>query len=185
VLVNGASGGLGGLALQVLRAWGSQVTAICGPGKKEDCLALGAASAVERGATTIESLRSDFRVILNFASRDDDLALASRLGPDRLGHATAVHPLLANFDRLGWLQGALVSRREWKQVRSAGTRGARRARYAWTGFRFDHEALDVLEAGMREQKVSLPVGMRAPFEDAGVAFAHVAAGKPGRAVLLP
>ena len=49
----------------------------------------------------------------------------------------------------------------------------------------DREALEVLAAGSRERRFSLSVGISAPLEDADAAFAHVAAGKPGRAVLLP
>jgi hypothetical protein len=50
--------------------------------------------AVERGPQAISSLPKDFEVALNFASWDDELALASRLGANALGHATTVHPLL-------------------------------------------------------------------------------------------
>jgi NADPH:quinone reductase-like Zn-dependent oxidoreductase len=185
VLVNGASGALGQLSLQLLRAWGGEVTAICGRGKGADCLALGAASAVERGSATIASLPSHFHVVLNFGSWDDDPALASRLGRDALGHVTTVHPLLANFDRLGWLRGALASRREWRAIRSVVARVAPQARYGWTLFKPDAEALDVLAGGLRERKFSLAVGVRAPLEDANAAFEHVALGKAGRAVLLP
>ena len=185
VLVNGASGGLGRLCLQTLRAWGSEVSAICGHGKSSECLALGAARAVERGPTSIASLPAHFHVVLNFGSWDDELALASRLGPDALGHATTVHPLLANFDQLGWLRGALASRRAWREIRAAVARGRPQARYAWTLFKPDREALDALAAGLRERRLSLPVAMRVPFKDANAAFAHVAMGKTGRAVLLP
>ena len=185
VLVNGASGALGQLSLQVLFAWGGEVTAICGRGKSADCLALGAAGAVERGSASITSLPSHFHVVLNFGSWDDDPALASRLGPDALGHVTTVHPLLENFDRLGWLRGALASRREWRASRSVVARIAPRARYGWTLFKPDAEALDVLAAGVLERKFSLAIGLRAPLEDASAAFAHVTMGKAGRAVLLP
>ena len=185
VLVNGASGALGQLSLQLLRAWGGEVTAICGRDKGADCLALGAASAVERGPASIASLPAHFHVVLNFGSWDDDPALASRLGRDALGHATTVHPLLANFDRLGWLRGALASRREWRAIRSVVARTAPQARYGWTLFKPDAGALDMLADGLRERKFSLAVGLRAPFEDASAAFAHVTLGKAGRAVLLP
>jgi D-arabinose 1-dehydrogenase-like Zn-dependent alcohol dehydrogenase len=185
VLVNGASGALGRLALQLLSAWGSVVTAICGNGTADDCLAAGAERAVERGPATIAALPSEFQIVLNFGSWDDDLPLASRLAADALGHATSVHPLLANFDRLGWLRGALASRCEWKAGRSAVARRAQKARYSWTLFKPDREALDVLAAGVRERRFSLPVASCSPFQHASAAFAHVAMGKGGRAVLLP
>jgi NADPH:quinone reductase-like Zn-dependent oxidoreductase len=183
VLVNGASGGLGRLALQMLHAWGCQVSAICGRGGADECLALGAVDARERGPGTIASLPSEFDVVLNFGSWDDDLQLASRLGRHALGHATTVHPLVANFDRLGWLRGALANRREWKAGRRAVLQRAARARYGWTLFKPDREALDVLVAGVRDGILSLPVGICAPFDDATTAFAHVATAKRGRAVL--
>jgi reticulon-4-interacting protein 1, mitochondrial len=185
VLVNGASGALGRLAMQLLSAWGSVVTAICGIGKADECLAAGAERAVERGAATIAALPSEFQVVLNFGSWDDDPALVSRLAADALGHATSVHPLLANFDCLGWLRGALASRREWKAGRSAVARRAQKARYSWILFKPDREALEVLAAGVRERRFWLPVATRSPFQHASAAFAHVAMGQRGRAVLLP
>jgi NADPH:quinone reductase-like Zn-dependent oxidoreductase len=185
VLVNGASGALGQLSLQLLRAWGSEVTAICGRGKGVSCLALGAASAIERGSAKIASLPAHFHVVLNFGAWDDDAALAGRLGRDALGHATTVHPLLANFDRLGWLSGALASRHEWRTVRSIVSRAAPRARYAWTLFKPDADALDALAAGLHDRRFSLPVGLRVPLESAGAAFDHVSLRKAGRALLLP
>ena len=185
VLINGASGGLGHLALQMLHAWGCRVTAICGRGKADECLALGAVAACEGAPATIASLPSDFDAILNFGSWDDDLALASRLGRDALGYATTVHPLLANFDWLGWLRGALISWREWQAGRSAIAERASSARYGWTLFKPDREALDALVTGLREKIFSLPIGICASFDDATKAFAHVATAKSGRAVLLP
>ncbi len=56
---------------------------------------------------------------------------------------------------------------------------------SWTLFKPDREALDVLEAGLRERKYSLPIGIRVSFEEASAAFAHGAAARPGRALLAP
>ena len=53
VLVHGAAGALGRLALQMLSGWGCRVTAICDVGKTDDCRALGARLAVERGPQAI------------------------------------------------------------------------------------------------------------------------------------
>jgi NADPH:quinone reductase-like Zn-dependent oxidoreductase len=185
VLVHGAAGALGRLALQLLSRWGCRVTAVCDAGKTDDCRALGAERAIERGPQAIASLPADFDVVLNFASWDDDPALASRLGSHALGHATTVHPLLGHFDKLGWVRGALACKRDKQAMRAAVQQRTKGARYAWTIFKPDHEALAALDAGVREHRYSLPVGLKVPFAQAAAAFAHVAAGKAGRAVVQP
>ena len=185
VLVNGANGGLGRLALHLLTMWRCRVTAICAVGTREECLALGAELAVERGPGCIESLPSDYRVVLNFGSWDDDRPLASRLAADASGYATTVHPLLANFDRFGWVKGTLASRRDWTDMRTLVAERAPQARYAWTVFKPDREALDALSESVGNRGLSLPVGLAVPFENAAAAIEHVASGSAGRAVLLP
>lgn len=185
LLVLGAGGALGRLALQLLSAWDCIVTAVCDAGATDECLALGARVAVARGAQTLASLPDDFDAVLNFASWDEELALASRLDTRALGQVTTVHPLLANFDRLGWLHGAQASWRDRQRVQAAVRRRAPGARYAWTVFKPDGEALDALAAGVQQRRLSLPRGLCVGFERADLAFAHVAAGRPGRAVLTP
>jgi len=185
VLVHGASGALGRLALQLLVRWGCRVSAICGRGRADEGRVLGAENAVERGPQAIASLPDDFDVVLNFAAWEDDPALASRLGSGALGHATTVHPLLGNFDRLGWVRGAIACRRDFNTARAAVRRRSPHARYAWTIFQPDRDALAALDAGVREQRFSLPLGPSVALDQADAAFAHAAAGRPGRAVLLP
>jgi len=102
-----------------------------------------------------------------------------------MGQATTVHPLLANFDRLGWLGGAWASRRERNRVGAIVASRAPKARYAWTIFKPDRDALEALAEGVRARKFALPVGIAVPFASAFTAFEHVSAGQPGRAVLLP
>jgi NADPH:quinone reductase-like Zn-dependent oxidoreductase len=185
VLINGANGGLGRLAMQVLQPWGARITAVCGKGQRQAGLDLGAELAVEHGPACIPSLPADFDVVLNFANWDDDAQLASRLGARAMGQATTVHPLLANFDKLGWLGGAWASRRDRSRVRAIVASRATKARYAWTIFKPDQEALEALAEGVRARRLALPVGVAVPFAKAIAAFDHVSAGLPGRAVLLP
>lgn len=185
VLINGASGGLGRLATQLLHHWGGVITAICGSGQTQAARDLGAQVAVEYGSGCIQSLPCNFDVVLNFATWDDEALLASRLGEWAIGHATTVHPLVANFDRLGWLGGAWASRRAWAQVRSMVTAHAPDARYAWTVFRPDCDALLALVDGARTLRFTLPIGIASSLDNAIAAFDHVATGQPGRAVLLP
>jgi hypothetical protein len=173
------------MSLVTLNAWGSHVTAICSAAHSADCRALGSQHAVERGPGAIEALPTDFDAVLNFASWDDEPALASRLGQGALGHATTVHPLANNFDRLGWLRGALTTRHDFMAMRAAVRLRSSNARYAWTIFKPDPGALVALESGLRSPQLSVPVGLSVPLDRAEEAFAHVASGKPGRAVLLP
>ncbi len=50
VLVNGASGGVGSFLVQIARASGATVVAVCGAGKRDAVLALGAHHVVDRAA---------------------------------------------------------------------------------------------------------------------------------------
>lgn len=185
VLIHGANGGLGRLAMQLLRPWGCRITAICGKGQCQAALDLGAEMAVEHGPSSIPSLRANFDGVLNFANWNDDALLASRLSPKALGQATTVHPLLANFDRLGWLGGAWSSRQDRHKLRSIIASRSPTARYAWTIFRPDQQALTALGESLRARKLALPVALSVSLDQAAAAFDHVSAGRPGRAVLLP
>jgi D-arabinose 1-dehydrogenase-like Zn-dependent alcohol dehydrogenase len=185
VLVHGAAGALGRLALQLLSGWGCELTAICSATDVPTCRALGARVVVERGPQAIGTLPAHFDAVLNFASWDDEPALASRLAAQALGQATTVHPLLGHLDRLGWLRGALACGRDWRRMGAAVRQRSAGARYRWTVFAPDPEALRVLACGLPEQRFSLPVGLSVDIGSARLAFDHVAAGAPGRAVLLP
>jgi hypothetical protein len=127
----------------------------------------------------------DVDAVLNFANWDDDDLLASRLGARAMGHATAVHPLLANFDSLGWLGGAWASRCDHQRVRTIVASRAPKACYGWAIFKPDAQALVALAEGVRAGRYALPVGLAASFDNAAAAFDHVAAGRPDRVVLLP
>jgi NADPH:quinone reductase-like Zn-dependent oxidoreductase len=186
VLVHGACGGLGQLALQLLGRWGARITAICAPGNRERCLAVGAEVAIERSPDCIHSLPAFFDAVLNFAAWDHDVTLASRLRSSARGHATTVHPLLANMDQFGWLRGAVRSRRDWASVRRAVVAHAPHASYTWTIFQPQRSALEMLAAGLQAaDRFQLPIGVDLPFDRAGEAFHHVSSGRPGRAVLRP
>jgi len=185
VLISGASGALGRLALALLNGWHSNITAICDPGRCDDALALGARNAVERGTPAVTALGPDFDAVLNFGAWESDPMLVAKLGPRALGYATTVHPLMANVDRHGWLRGAAASLRDFKTMKAAARARSGAATYAWTLFKPDRCALEALEAGVRRGIYSLPVGIARPFEAAAAVFDHVAQGKPGRGVLLP
>jgi reticulon-4-interacting protein 1, mitochondrial len=183
VLVHGAAGGLGTLATRMLFAWGASVTAIARPSSFDTCRQAGAAELVDCTATPVRSLSRSFDATLNFATWDDDLALIGCLRDGGLGHATTVHPLLNNIDRLGWLRGVLKSISEKRRRRRALPKGVRN--YAWTIFKPDPAALASLDEFVEQNHASLRIGLRKPLTEAAEAFDHTREGKPGRAVLLP
>ena len=183
VLVHGAAGGLGTLALQMLSAWGANITAIARPATLAGCLQAGATEVLDGNKQPFASLGRTFDATLNFATWDDDLALLRCLRDGALGHATTVHPMLGNLDRYGWVRGGLKSFSEKKSHRAALPKGAKN--YAWTLFRPNAAALADLATLVEQKRLSLPIGVRKTLQQADDAFDHVRKGRQGRALLTP
>ena len=183
VLVHGASGGLGQLALQVLGAWGASVTAICSTANIDLCRNFGATGVWDRTRSRLEELPDYFDACLNFGAWEDEAILLGRLRQGALGYATTVHPLLGNIDLYGLLLGAWRSRQEWRRMQSLAD--AKGTRCRWVVFQPDGEALDTLHQLLTKGALTLPVGVSVPFPDAGLAFEHAAGHGRGRAILLP
>jgi NADPH:quinone reductase-like Zn-dependent oxidoreductase len=183
VLVHGASGGLGRMAIQVLVRWGAVVTAICATPNVETCRNLGAATVWNRDRQPLSGLPQRYHAALNFGAWQDEEKLIGALKQGSLGIATTVHPLLSNFDTYGWLGGAWQTRRDLR--RAAGLAAAKGARYGWVVFKPEDEALDALYRLLSNGALALPAGISVPLSEARQAFDHVTRRQPGRAILLP
>jgi NADPH:quinone reductase-like Zn-dependent oxidoreductase len=183
VLVNGAAGGLGTLALQTLSEWGACATAVAKASDLDACIAAGAAEVVDRDRQPLSKLAGRFDATLNFAAWNDDPALVSCLRAGALGHATTVHPIMQNFDEHGWLGGAYRTMLDKKKGRAALPKGA--ARYAWVLFRPEKAALAEMGRLVELGRLRLPIGLSAPLEDVAKAFEHMRRRLPGKALLLP
>ena len=88
--------------------------------------------------------------------------------------------MLGNFDRYGWVRGALKSFSEKRSHRAALPKGTRN--YEWTLFRPDATALSELASLIEQQRLSLPIAIRKPLDQADEAFEHIRKGRPGRAI---
>lgn len=181
VLVHGASGGLGQLALQLLRRWGAETTAICSTANRDICEALGAATIWDRTRQPLRDLPDHFDASLNFGTWQDEALLLSHLKQGALGHATAVHPLLGNFDNLGLLRGAWRSWRDFRAMRARAS--ARCAAYRWVVFQPNETALTELHQRLAREELTLAVGVSVPVTNAKAAFDHVVHQGKGRAIL--
>lgn len=185
VLVHGASGGLGQLALQVLSRWGARITAVCSTPHVQTCHDLGAAVVIDRTRHPLSALPNVHDVTLNFATWQDDATLIRCLKPGAMGHATTVHPLLASTDAHGWVVGGWRAFQSWSAMRRlAESTGGRGTRYAWTIFQPHLGALDALhELLMANFGLHLPIGLCVPLAQGERAFAHIEQQRPGRAIL--
>ena len=159
VLVHGASGGLGQLAIQLLVRWGAGVTAICSTPNVDTCRKLGATSVWDRKRQPLADLPQRYDATLNFGAWQDEERLIGSLKQGALGCATAVHPLLDNFDTHGWLAGAWRTRHELRRVKSLAA--AKGAGYGWVIFKPEEEALEELHGLLSQGALVLPVGITA------------------------
>ena len=185
VLVNGASGGIGQISLQLLVSWGARVTAVCSTGNVETCRRLGATTIVDKLTTSIDQIPERYDFTLNFGAWKDEEDMVAHLKKTALGAATTCHPLLSNFDESGLIGGVARSLSDNFRMRRQAALRAPNARYRWTVYKADREALLALREMLVSRLISLPIGFSGRFEDAAHAFAHVAAGRPGRAILKP
>ncbi len=82
VLINGASGGVGTFALQIAKALGAEVTAVCGPGSQDAARSLGADRVLDYTRTdfTREERRYDLILAANGDRRPSDYLRALNRG---------------------------------------------------------------------------------------------------------
>ena len=180
VLVHGASGGLGLLAIPMLHALGANVTAVASRALPA-CRAAGANEVVDRCVTPIHALGSRFAATLNFANWDDETQLLELLAARALGHASTVHPLLAQIDRNGLFFGAIGAMRTKRQMRRLAPTGSL---YDWTIFRADPSAMSSLRLFAARGAPS-PMHTCYRLDQVATAHDHVEQRLAGRAVLLP
>lgn len=81
VLVNGASGGVGTMAVQVAASLGAEVTGVCGPGNAELVRSLGAARVIDYTAEDFTRDRQRYDVILDNVLNRPPTATARLLAP--------------------------------------------------------------------------------------------------------
>jgi hypothetical protein len=168
--------------LQTLSAWGAKLTAVAKATDLSACYAAGAAEAIDRNQTPFADLNGAFDATLNFATWQDELKLLSCLRQGAIGHATTVHPLIQNFDELGWVGGAVQTIRQKRLMRTSLPKGTRH--YAWVLFRPEAEALSEMARLVELGRLSLPIGVQAQLRDVHTAFDHVRRRQRGWALVV-
>jgi NADPH:quinone reductase-like Zn-dependent oxidoreductase len=95
VLINGASGGVGTFAVQIAKAFGAEVTGVCGSGSAETVYALGAGAVIDYSAEDFVQNGRQYDLILDIAANRTTADYHRALKPDgvcvMVGYSTARH----------------------------------------------------------------------------------------------
>lgn len=141
VFVQGGSGGIGSLAIQLLKSWGAYVATTCSTANMDAVAALGADVVIDYRVEDYANRLSDFDVALETVGGSLEEKTLGILRKDGKGvFVTLIHPILQVFDESGLVCGAirnLLLFREWRgRARKMGV-----GRYAWSIFQPSVDAL--------------------------------------------
>ena len=112
VFVQGGAGGIGSVAIQMLKAWGAYVATTCSEQQMISVRGLGADQIIDYGREDYSAKLSNFDVALETvggALEDKTLSILRKDGKGKF--VTLIHPLLKTFDDAGLLVGAVKNLR--------------------------------------------------------------------------
>ena len=114
VLVLGGTGGVGTLAVQILKAWGATVTATCSAGQEKWLKDLtGVDRVIDYKSNELDNLKEEYDMVLDAAPPQDppihEDALASLKKTNTSRYVTLNPPFLNNFDSKGLVLGGLAN----------------------------------------------------------------------------
>jgi NADPH:quinone reductase-like Zn-dependent oxidoreductase len=179
--VNGASGGVGAIAVQLLKAWGWRVAATCGADNAALVEELGADIVIDYRAEDFTRRLTDVDLALDCvgdAVEDGERRVETVLRRGGV-QVTLVHPLARLMDRHGVALGGARAAAEY-----ARRRARHRGRYRWALYKPDGAALERL-GRMADDGTLRPV-IGATFTLDQIAEAHgriEGGGGPGKTVL--
>ncbi|GII79534.1 NADPH:quinone reductase [Sphaerisporangium rufum] len=173
VLVIGAAGGVGSFAVQIARAYGATVTAVCGPDKADLVRSLGAARVVDYTRQEVDGEGPVYDVVVDTAGCRPLSTLRRAMAPGGTlvlvggGHATG--PLLGGMER--GLRALLLS---------PFTRHRLRMLMALERSEVLAELTRLIESG----HVTPAVGRVHPLAEAPAALHHLAEGHPAGKIVI-
>lgn len=171
VLITGAGGGVGSYAVQLARAMGAEVTAVCSTSKLELVRALGATHAIDYTCEDITAGDRTYDVIIDLAGRRSVSALRRALAP------TGTLVLLGGEGGGRWLG---MGRQVWSQLLKLTTHQKFRSPIALV----NEADLRVLKEMLEMGTLTPVVDRRYPLREVPAAIRALAAGHSrGKAVI--
>ncbi len=186
--INGASGGVGSIALVLARRWGAQITAVASQRNRDWVRRLGADQTVDyRDPAAMASIDAD--IILNFAAPGDNhrqdplLDLLRRRDTPGRAYVNTTNPVLSLATEKGVLRGLAASGGIYARKRLAARRAG--IRYRWVLFQENAERLAYLAKVFADPSTPSIVSDRQPLDALPEAF-NIPGGipSPGKGVFM-
>jgi NADPH:quinone reductase-like Zn-dependent oxidoreductase len=178
VLIVGAGGGIGSLAVQIARAFGARVTAVCSARHAALVRELGAERVIDYRAEDFTRAGGRYHLILDLAGTRGFSELRRILAPEGM---VAMGGIAGGRPALGWMLGcAARCLAGYLQARFSTQR------LAFVSAKLHKEDLVELARLVADGKVKPAIGARYALVDAGAALAYVAEGHAGgKVVIIP
>ncbi|MGL4177036.1 MAG: SRPBCC family protein [Dermatophilaceae bacterium] len=176
VLVHGAGTSVGLAAIQLARAWGARVTAVCGANSRDAARSAGADLVLDRHDLWHRSVSSPIDVALCCADPSVEPDLLALLRPDAGATLVSiVHPTLDLTDQRGIVGGLLAATRLRRaQARTAARSGSR---YRWCLMRVEPAGMSELSELVYRGALHAFRVQELPFTDLATAVDDLARGR--------
>jgi len=170
VFVQGGSGGIGSVAIQLLKSWGAYVATTCSTSQVESVYALGADEVIDYTTEDYSTMLSDYDVALETVGGPLEKKTLSILRQDGEGvFVTLIHPLLQTFDDSGLVRGGVKNLSLFTKAKCrAREYGVKR--YYWSIFKPSNEALSTAAELVGQGRLNPKIDCT--FELSEIAAAH-------------
>ncbi|XP_056422205.1 reticulon-4-interacting protein 1, mitochondrial [Hyla sarda] len=178
VLIIGSSGGVGTAAIQLLKAWGAHVTAVCSGNAFTLMKDLGADDIIDY---TVESLQDQLKtrdlfdaILDNIGGSSEELALQCLKPWSGATYVTLVTPFLYNNDQLGIADGMM--RTGVTLASKVAKHYCKGIHYRWGFFAASGPSLDEIGKLVDAGKMRPVIETVLPFSDVPQSFQKLEAG---------
>lgn len=182
VLVHGGSGGIGSFAIQLLKAWGAEVTTTCSTDKVERVRQLGVDRVIDYKTQDFTQLLNGFDLVLDTVGGDYEeksLQVLSKGAAGQKGagaqYVTLVIPALAAIDNKGFIRGGFSA--VMTLIRKKKACKKQNIEYHWGMFKSSRDALIVIKGLIERGKIKPVIDCSFPLNRLVEAHTYAESGK--------